>query len=395
MSNYYDILGIKKDADEKEIKRSYRKLALKWHPDKNPNNQEDAKEMFEKISNAYQVLMDKEKREIYDKYGEEGLKESERGSGFTSPEDIFSNFFPGGFNPMGGHQQMRKKKGKRIVHEVDISLKDLYFGKTKIYNIKINKLCLGCKGKGCAKLLKCKKCNGQGMIFIRRMLGPGMIQQMQTACHDCQGKGEMKDQKSLCKECNGKGSKFEKREFKFNIECGMKEGEFKVFEEEGNEIVDGENGDVILVVREKEHEMLSRKGDDLVYTKFLDFVDSMTFQNFCFEHISGEILNVNDDQLIKPNSYHLFDGLGMPIKGEDGRFGNLIVKYVIKYPPSLTGKQKAGILKLFDRKRESVNMDCSHKATLMEDYGGDLEEDSDENREREEEGDGQPGCVQQ
>ena len=91
----------------------------------------------------------------------------------------------------------------------------------------------------------------------------------------------------------------------------------------------------------------------------------------------------------------MFEGLGMPIKGEDGRFGNLIVKYVIKYPPSLTGKQKGGILKLFDRKRESVNMDSSHKATLMEDYGGDLEDDSEENRGREDEGDGQPGCVQQ
>ena len=93
---------------------------------------------------------------------------------------------------------------------------------------------------------------------------------------------------------------------------------------------------------------ITEKNGLKINTKFLDFVDSMTFQNFCFEHISGEMLNVNDDQLIKPNSYHLFEGLGMPIKGEEGRFGNLIVKYVIKYPPSLTGKQKAGILKLFD-----------------------------------------------
>ena len=393
MSNYYDILGVNKDANEKEIKRQYKKMALKWHPDKNPNNQEEAKEMFEKISNAYQVLMDKEKREIYDKYGEEGLKESERGGGFSSPEDIFSNFFPGGFNPMG-RGQMRRNKGKRIVHEVNISLNDLYFGKTKIYNIKINKLCLECKGKGCANVIKCKKCNGQGMIFIRRMLGPGMIQQMQTACHDCQGKGEIKDQKSLCKECDGKGSRFEKREFKFNIERGMKEGEFKVFEGEGNEIIDGDNGDVILVIREVEHETLSRKGDDLVYTKFLDFVDSMTFQNFCFEHISGELLSVNDNQLIKPNSYHMFEGLGMPIKGEEDKYGNLIVKYVIKYPPSLTSKQKEGILKLFDKKRESVKLNTKHTATLMEDYGDDLENDNNGSEENDED-DGQPGCVQQ
>ena len=91
--NFYEILGVKKDVNEKELKRQYRKLALKWHPDKNLNNQEEAKKKFEEISNAYQVLLDPEKREIYDKYGEEGLKESEQGGGFHSANDMFSSFF--------------------------------------------------------------------------------------------------------------------------------------------------------------------------------------------------------------------------------------------------------------------------------------------------------------
>jgi len=390
--NFYEILGVKKDVNEKELKRQYRKLALKWHPDKNLNNQEEAKKKFEEISNAYQVLLDPEKREIYDKYGEEGLKESEQGGGFHSANDMFSSFFQGGgFNPMGQRQQ--RKKGKRIVHEVKISLKDLYFGKTKVYNIKINKLCLECMGKGCQKVIKCKKCNGQGVIFIRRMIGPGMMQQMQTTCHDCQGEGEIKDRKTLCQVCDGQGSKNVKKEFKFDIQRGMKEGEFKIFEEEGNEIINGENGDVILVVNQIEHETLSRKGDDLIYTKFINLVDALTYQNFSFEHISGEMITINDNKLLKYDSYHLFEGLGMPIKDQEDKFGNLIVKYNIIYPPSLTDKQKDNILKIFGKKKVNMNVKSKYTPTLEENYEDNLgNKQEDENEEEE---DGTPGCVQQ
>ena len=150
-TKYYDILGLNKDADEKQIKRQYRKLALKWHPDKNPNNIKEAKGKFEEISNAYQVLSDPEKREVYDKYGEEGLKQSENGMGGMSPDDIFSNFFSGGFNPMnmgGFNRGNRRNKAERIVEKVSVSLKDLYMGKTKVCNINVTKLCKKCKGLG-------------------------------------------------------------------------------------------------------------------------------------------------------------------------------------------------------------------------------------------------------
>jgi DnaJ-class molecular chaperone len=390
--NFYEILCVEKDVNEKELKKQYRKLALKWHPDKNLNNQEEAKKKFEEISNAYQVLLDPEKREIYDKYGEEGLKESEQGSGFHSANDMFSSFFQGrGFNPMGQHQQ--RKKGKRIVHHVNISLKDLYFGKTKVYNIKINKLCLECMGKGCQKVIKCKKCNGQGVVFIRRMIGPGMIQQMQTTCHDCQGEGEIKDRKTLCKVCDGQGSKDVKKEFKFNIQRGMKEGEFKVFEEEGNEIINGENGDVILVVNQIEHETLTRKGDNLIYTKFINLVDALTYQNFSFEHLSGEIITINDNKLLKHDSYHLFEGLGMPIKEEEDKFGNLVVKYNIIYPQSLTDKQKDNLLKIFGKKKENNDIKSKYIPTLEENYEDNLKSKQGDDEEDEE--DGTPGCVQQ
>ena len=215
---------------------------------------------------------------------------------------------------------------------------------------------------------------------------------MQTTCHDCQGEGEIKDRKTLCKVCDGQGSKNVKKEFKFDIQRGMKEGEFKVFEEEGNEIINGENGDVILVVKQIEHETLSRKGDDLIYTKFINLVDALTYQNFSFEHISGEMITINDNKLLKYDSYHLFEGLGMPIKEEEDKFGNLIVKYNIMYPPSLTDKQKDNILKIFGKKVLG-GVKSKYVSTLEENYEDNLgNKQEDENEEEE---DGTPGCVQQ
>ena len=392
MSNqkYYNILGIDKSADEKQIKRQYRKLALKWHPDKNPNNVKEAKSKFEEISNAYQVLSDPEKRKIYDKYGEEGLKQNENGMGGMSSEDIFSNFFSGGFNPMNMGGFNRRKKAGRIVKKVNVSLKDLYMGKTKVCYVNITKLCKKCNGFGCDKVNKCKKCDGNGMIFIRRVLGPGMMQQMQTTCPNCHGEGEIKDKNTLCKVCNGIGSETKIEEFKLNIVRGMKSGHAQVFEGKGNEIKDGENGDVILVIEEVNDTNFERNENDLIYRKRITFLESLTYQNFKFKHINGEDIEISDDKIIKSDSYHLFDGLGMPIIERENEYGNLIVRYDIEYPDKITDNRKRGLLKLFNDKsiKQSLKK-IKRNYILMEDYieNKDVNDDNEENS--------TPECVQQ
>ena len=394
MSNqkYYDVLGIDKNADEKQIKRQYRKLALKWHPDKNPNNVNEAKRKFEEISNAYQVLSDPEKRKIYDKYGEEGLKQSQNGMGGMSPEDIFSNFFSGGFNPMNMGGFNRRKKAERIVEKVPVSLKELYMGKTKVCRVNNTKLCKKCNGIGCDKVNKCKKCNGNGIVFIRRVLGPGMMQQMQTTCPNCHGEGEIKDKNTLCKECNGNGNQTKVEEFKLNVVRGMKSGHAQVFEGEGNEIRDGENGDVILVIEEVNDTNFERNGNDLIYRKRISFLESLTYQNFKLKHINGEDIEISDDKIIKHDSYHLFDGLGMPIVERENEYGNLIIRYEIEYPDKLTDNQKKVLLKLFnDNSIKQSKKKIKRNYILMEDYI----ENTIVNNDDDDEENGTPECVQQ
>jgi len=381
-TKFYEILGVPKDADEKTIKKKYKKLALKWHPDKNPDNQEEAKKKFEEISNAYQVLVDPEKRQIYDKYGEEGLDQS--GGGGMSPEDIFSHIFGShgmGTHGMGTHGQQTQRKARDVVHSVKVSLKDLYMGKTIVCNIDVDRLRTLCGGKGCSKIDKCNKCNGRGFVVITRQLGPGMVQQMQMGCPNCHGEGEVKDKSTLCHNCEGNGTKSVKEEFKFDVERGMKNREARAYRGEGNEIRDCQQGDVILVVEEQEDPNFKRDGDDLIYTKHITLAESLTYLSFSFTHLNGEVIEVYDDRIIKANSYHLFDGLGMPVRGQRGEFGNLIVRYVIDYPDRLTHNQKSGILKLLGEKskRQQTGGGAKYDYILLEgDESSDNEEEEDQ-----------------
>jgi DnaJ family protein A protein 2 len=363
MSNthLYEILNVKQDASDKEIKKQYKMLALKWHPDKNPNNVEESKKKFEEIANAYQILSDPKKREIYDKYGEEGL--TENNSGFSA-EDMFSHIFQNGaFNNM----RKQKRKVKEIIYPVKVSLKDLYMGKTIVCNININKLCTLCSGKGCSKLDKCNKCNGSGVVVITKKLGPNMMQQMQMVCPNCHGEREIKDKSTICNNCNGECLINVNEEFKLNVNRGMKNKSAHIYECEGNEMRDCETGDVILVIDELEHKDFKRKNDNLIYTKHITLVESLTYQRFNFKHINDEIIEVNDDKIIKANSYHLFEGLGMPIMDSNNMYGNLIINYIIDYPEKITNKQKNNILKIFDEKiKPNDEFKKTHNYILME-----------------------------
>ena len=185
----YTILGVSKDATPAQLKKSYYQLAKELHPDKHPDDPEALKK-FQEVSHAYEVLSDSEKRNLYDQYGEEALQ----GGAPTDATSIFEQMFGGGIfgDAFGGGKRRGPQKGDDIVFNLGVTLKDLYNGITKKLKVKKRVICDKCGGKGCkgnATAKECSGCNGQGIKITRRQIGPGMVQQMQSHCNDCQGKG--------------------------------------------------------------------------------------------------------------------------------------------------------------------------------------------------------------
>jgi len=208
-TEFYDLLGISPDADESAIKKGYRKMAIKYHPDKNPGDK-NAEEMFKKVGEAYETLSDPEKRKIYDRFGKEGLT-NQGGMGAHSAADIFSQFFGGmGF---GGFGNSGPRRGDNISSALQVSLEDLYNGKKQKMAVTRNVICSSCKGTGAKngiKPKKCSECDGRGIKVVIRQMGM-MIQQSQQECPVCHGSGEIINEKDKCTQCKGRKVVSEKK----------------------------------------------------------------------------------------------------------------------------------------------------------------------------------------
>lgn len=314
---YYDILGVTKEATSAQIKKAYRKLAIKNHPDKGGDP-----EKFKKISVAYDTLSDPEKKELYDKYGKEGVEQG--GGGARNADDIFSMFFGGGGG--GGRSRQRgPKKGKDVVHPLKVSLEDIYNG--KVVKISVNRQRMKYpKGMDKDKAVQtCPQCDGRGFVIQVRRMGP-MIQQVQQQCPKCGGTGKIV--------AKGVKQVKERKILEVPIDKGVKNGRKVKFDGESDEHPGLLPGDVIFVVQEKAHSRFKRKGADLLMSKEINLCESLCGTKFIVKQLDGRELLISTEpgKVIKPGEIMCVEDEGMPYEGNPYTKGNLFIAFDVKFP---------------------------------------------------------------
>ncbi|KAF3669897.1 Chaperone protein dnaJ 3 [Capsicum annuum] len=339
-TRYYEILGVSKNAKEDEIKKAYRKAAMKNHPDKGGDP-----EKFKELAQAYEVLSDSQKREIYDQYGEDALKEGMGGGGgMHDPFDIFESFFGG--NPFGGGgsgRGRRQRRGEDVVHPLKVSLEDLYSGITKKLSLSRNVICSKCSGKGSKSgaSTKCSGCKGTGMKVSIRQLGPGMIQQMQHPCNECKGTGETIDDKDRCPQCKGEKVVPEKKVLEVHVEKGMQNGQKITFPGEADEAPDTVTGDIVFVLQQKEHPRFKRKGEDLFVDHTLSLTEALCGFHFILTHLDGRqlLIKSNPGEVVKPDQFKAINDEGMTVYQRPFMKGKLYIHFIVEFPDSLSPEQ--------------------------------------------------------
>ncbi|KAG6417245.1 hypothetical protein SASPL_119398 [Salvia splendens] len=353
-SRYYEILGVPKTASPEDLKKAYKKAAIKNHPDKGGDP-----EKFKELAHAYEVLSDPEKREIYDQYGEDALKEGMGGGGgMHDPFDIFSSFFGG--NPFGGggsSRGRRQRRGEDVVHPLKVSLEELYLGTKKKLSLSRNVICSKCSGKGSKSgaSMKCTGCQGSGMKVSIRQLGPGMIQQMQHPCNDCKGTGETISDKDRCSQCKGEKVVQEKKVLEVHVEKGMQNGQKITFPGEADEAPDTVTGDIVFVLQQKEHPKFKRKSDDLFTEHSLSLTEALCGFQFILSHLDGRqlLIKSHPGEVVKPNSYKAINDEGMPMYQRPFMKGKLYIHFNVDFPESLVPDQVAALEKILPARPQS------------------------------------------
>ncbi len=273
--DYYKILGINRDADINTIKKSYRKLAMQYHPDKNPGDKA-AEEKFKEIGEAYAVLSNPQKRRQYDQFGRAGMRgggfSGFSSGGFSDPFDIFREVFGGGFGDIfgmgGSRSRSTVRRGSDLQIRLKLSLEEIAQGVTKKIKIKKYVKCDSCKGSGAnpgTSTTTCPMCHGSGEVAYRQ----GFFTVSQT-CQRCGGEGKIIDRP--CTTCNGSGRVHGEATIPVEIPAGVAEGQYLTIRHAGNVGPrGGPAGDVIVLIEEKEHEYFERHGDDIIYNFKLGF----------------------------------------------------------------------------------------------------------------------------
>mmetsp|Transcript_5239 Transcript_5239/g.10694 ORF Transcript_5239/g.10694 Transcript_5239/m.10694 type:complete len:432 (-) Transcript_5239:631-1926(-) len=337
----YDILGVEPDASANEIKKSYRKLAMQHHPDKGGDQ-----EKFKEITHAFEVLSDDSKRELYDQYGEEGLKEGGGGAGGMDFMSAMSAMFSGGVPGRGGKRGPRKSED--VVHGLQVTLEDLYNGKTTKLAITRNRACTACDGVGATKkekVSKCKDCGGRGVRIQTQQIAPGFVQQFQAPCSACEQTGEVIPVAYRCKTCKAAKVVKERKVLEVFIEKGMKDGQKLSFVGEADQEPGTDAGDVIIVLKQKAHERFTRKGNHLIMEQEISLVQALCGTELSFSHLDGRTVIVRNGpgEVIKPDEIKTVMEEGMPIWKRPFEAGFLFIRFKVVFPERVGEAERAAL----------------------------------------------------
>jgi len=371
----YTILDISKTASDDEIKKAYKKAALKHHPDRNPNNP-DATSKFQEVSKAFTTLGDPEKRKRYDQFGVIDGEDNGGGGmppGFN-PFDMFQSMFNGGgggggMGGMGGfpgmsgfpgmNQQQKthsqKSPDKKIT--LNLSLTDVYSGKNIGIDLEKIICCDKCEGIGASNkeyVITCKTCNGQGKVMKMVQMGH-MIQQSIQHCVNCKGKGKMIDPNNYCKKCNGNKTMKIKKHLDCYVRPGSLPGTTITFKSEADWIPDcSDCGDLIISVNCKNEEScFRREGNNLIMKKSISLLEALTKTIFYLKHLDGRVIRIKHNQIIKPNQKMIVEEEGMPSLN-DMNNGDLLINFDIIFPDSLEEERSKYLVKILPIPKKQV-----------------------------------------
>ena len=361
--DYYEVLGVEKSASADEIKKAYRKMAIKYHPDKNPGDKE-AEEKFKEAAEAYDVLSNPEKKQRYDQFGHAGMGGAASGGfggGGFSMEDIFSQFgdifgghFGGGFGGFGsfggGSRASRVPRGSDIRIRVKLTLKEIVHGVEK--KVRINKMvqCSECHGKGAvsdADIKTCDTCHGSGVVtkVVQTMFGQ---MQSQGVCPSCNGEG--KKITKPCSKCSGTGLVKDSEEISFKIPAGVAQGMQLTVQGKGNAAKSGGiNGDLLVVIEEIEDQELQRDGNDLIYSLFISVPDAILGTTAEIPAVDGK-LKIKIEPGTQSGKMLRLRGKGVPDINGYGS-GDLLVYVQVWIPKSTTSEER----KLVEKLKDSAN----------------------------------------
>ena len=333
--DFYKALGIQRSATKQEIKSAFRKLSKQFHPD--VYDGADANEKYNNISEAYEVLSDDTKRQKYDKFGKEGLKEMAQGGGFNG--DPFDFFFNQGGQ---GQQHQEERKGDPITLKIQASLEDVYKGREIRFSIVKKVICSHCRGSGADNsddVAKCDMCEGRGIYTRRVQVAPGFIQMVQSTCPKCNGKGKII--KSTCHVCGGTKLMDDIDSFQVVIEKGTPSKHKITIHNVGGDYIDKLSSDVIIEVVDKEHSFFKRtNGYDLKAEVLLSLKEALLGFSKKIRHLDGHFVMVKANGVTQPNSERIVRGEGLPKHDYHSETGDLILVFKVKIPESFTDRQK-------------------------------------------------------